>query len=329
MVRIMRLSHFFFWVMVFALEEDSPDGAGDGFFFEPAVLWVGGLVLGIIITVAAFALIRLWRGTPAKNASPRRRPRRRTMRKDQIMAANIQGIGKRGSQEDSFGVTDISDIAKGVFAVVADGMGGMSNGAEISNITTSHMLHEFKSSPPLADPPAFLLSAVSNVQNAVRSFITSQRGNELSGSTVVAIIVKNNALYFLSVGDSRIYLLRGDSLIQLNREHTCAAKLDEQAARGEISLTEAKNDPQRNALTSYIGIDGRLQSDCNPKPIHIKKGDRVLLMSDGVFDTLEEEELTRTAMTGNVFEAGAAIEFAINAKNKPNQDNYTAILLAF
>jgi serine/threonine protein phosphatase PrpC len=303
-------------------EPSEPDKAG--IFKNPAAAWGGIGAACLIILAAAYVMFRK-RGkakTPVQTTAPQ------TSAPRGIQAANIQGAGARESQQDSFGVTDITDTRRGVFAVVADGMGGTVGGGEISRIVTTHMLQAFQSSHDAGDPAALLLRLVSGAQDKARAYI-ERVGNQTSGSTVVAAIVKDGGVYFVSVGDSRICLLRGGSLVQLNREHTCASKLDERAARGEISLDQARNDPQRGALTSYIGLDGQLQIDNNAKPIPVTEGDRLLMMSDGVFGTLSEAELTAAASAANIHEAGAAVEQAVKAKQKPNQDNFTAILLAF
>jgi len=244
-----------------------------------------------------------------------------------VQIANIQGIGGRESQQDSFGLTDVSNLQKGFCAVVADGMGGIANGAEISQIVVSNTLRLFNETPvSYADQADLLLQMASNAHRNARVFIDRQ-GGKLSGSTMVAVIIKNSSLYFLSIGDSRIYLLRGGTLIQLNREHNYASDLDEKAARGEISWQEARNSKQRAALTSYIGVADEMKIDRNISPIPVAKGDRVLLMSDGVFGTLSEAELTEAASIPDIHGAGAQIEECVKANRKKNQDNFTAIIL--
>lgn len=280
----------------------------------PWALWGGAGLLGVAAFTVIFLLLRK-RGKGGKMGDnvP-----------GGIRAVNIQGVGDRENQQDSFGITDVTDTR--LFAVVADGMGGGANGAEVSSIVTSHMLAGFRSSDDAQNPAELLLKMVMEAQSKTRSFIT-KKGDAVSGSTLVAAILKNGELYFISVGDSRIYLLRGGTMIQLNREHVFASELDERAARGEITPHAARNDPQRGSLTSYIGIKDRLQTDGNSKPIALAPGDRLLLMTDGVFGTLSEQELTVLAGTPNIYEAGTRIEQAIIAKRKPNQDNFTAVIL--
>lgn len=246
-----------------------------------------------------------------------------------IQISNIHNIGKRESQQDSFGISDLSDTKlckeNGIFALVADGMGGLSNGAEVSAIVTTFMLKYFSKSSGVKNIPDFMLEMLQSANKEVRKYLTNH-GNHQSGSTLVAVIMKDNEMHFITVGDSRIYLLRNGALIQVNREHTYGSELDEKAARGEISVDEARSDSQRGALTSYIGMEEIKYIDRSLRPIPIVAGDRILLMSDGVFTTLSEEEITSAAAL-HAYEAARVLENAILKKEKLNQDNFTSIII--
>lgn len=242
---------------------------------------------------------------------------------------NVHCIGARESQQDSFGISDISDKRirneKGVFAVVADGMGGLTNGAEISAYVTAYMLNAFSRSPMDADACNVLLNITVNVNKEVLRY-SSKSGNAQSGSTVIAVIIKDRKLSFISVGDSRIYLLRGGALFQVNREHNYASELDEKAARCEITVEEARDNPQRDALTSYIGMDNLEKIDRSLKPIQLIEGDRVILMTDGVYRTVTDDEIKNIAKS-SAEKAALDLEDMIVSKHKPNQDNFTAVIL--
>ncbi len=246
-----------------------------------------------------------------------------------LKIGNAHHIGARENQQDSFGISDIGNSAlcmeKGVLAVVADGMGGLANGAQISATVTSVMLRSFEAQRAGTDCSEELLAMLGRANDEVNRFLSSG-AQEQSGSTVVAALIKGSDLHFISVGDSRICLVRGGSLIPINREHTYASELDEKAARGEISPAQAHSDPQRRALTSYIGM-GRLEKiDRSLRPIPLQRGDRILLMTDGVFGTLSEQEIL-DAVGLDAYEAAAALEGAVLGKKKPGQDNFTAVIL--
>lgn len=293
-------------------------------------------VVGVVI-VLVFILLILW--TQKHKASQQKsknvvKGKRSTVKiasspQSGINIGNAQNIGARENQQDSFGISDVQNkelcSEKGVISIVADGMGGLENGAEVSAIVTSSILNYFNSQKFHSNESIELLNMLMAANNNVNNFLT-QNGRGKSGSTVVATLVKDMDMYWISVGDSRIYLYREGRLIQVNREHNYGADLDEQAARGLISVEEARNDPQRHALTSYIGMGELERIDRNIHPLKLKDGDRILLMSDGVFGTLSDEEIVES-MSLSVFEAADDVEKKVLMKNKPHQDNFTVVII--
>ena len=95
---------------------------------------------------------------------------------------------------------------------------------------------------------------------------------------------------------------------------------------GKMTLEDAMQDPQKNALTSYIGIDSLERIDQNLTEIELFEGDRILLITDGVYNALSDVEI----MNSMEYPAGRAMmhmEMQIEGKNLTNQDNYTALLI--
>jgi serine/threonine protein phosphatase PrpC len=282
-------------------------------------------ILLLIAVLAVWFFKKKFQYTPAYKAQ-------QSMVRDNIplQIGNVHHIGKRESQQDSFGISDISNkdlcARKGVLSVVADGVGGLIGGAEISALITSYILNSFAKLSDETDLARQLSSLLSEAHQKARKYL-AQNSGQVSGSTIVATIIKDNFLYFASVGDSRICLLRDNILIQLNREHNYATQLDEKAVKGAISFAKSKGDPQRGALTSYVGMDGPLQLDRNLKPIPLTRNDRVLLMTDGIFDTLSDVEILATVSLPDVYEAQTRLEEAVIAKQKHKQDNFTAVIL--
>jgi serine/threonine protein phosphatase PrpC len=246
-----------------------------------------------------------------------------------LLIGNTHHIGSRESQQDSFGISDVSNAKlcadKGVFGVVADGMGGMADGVDISAIVTRSMLQYFNEADTLGQPERDLLNMLYSANDNVNAFLA---GRGQGGSTVVAVIIHDGNLYWASVGDSRIYLVRGQSLIQINHEHVYAQELDERAAMGEISWAEAVSDPQRAALTNYLGIGKLERVDRNIRPLRLLPGDQVLLMTDGIFGTLNEDEILG-AMISDPLNNAAELQKRVLAKGKPDQDNLTAIIFEY
>jgi len=240
-----------------------------------------------------------------------------------ILIGNEQDQGSRLEQQDSFGISNIEEAAtgRGLLAVVADGMGGLSNGAIYSKAAVNAALRSFQDEVPEQNGGATLLRVLKRAKEAV-----ADTGLTDGGTTFIATLIQNQQLYFISVGDSRISLMRNGGLIQLNREHVYGRELDDQALNGKLSELEALEDRQRKALTSYLGKQDDVTIDRNINPIPLYSGDRVLLMSDGVYGFLPEREMI-SCLHDDPMAAAASIKRAVLAKKHPKQDNMTIIVI--
>ena len=245
-----------------------------------------------------------------------------------VTVASMHGIGMRSSQQDSFGLSDLVSEdceEKGVFAVVADGMGGLTDGDKVSRMVVITMLEGFDEDNGKIPPSSLLLKLVHEANEEVCGELGEEKLGKC-GSTLVAAIVKDRKLSWISVGDSHLYVLRNGQLVKLNTDHNYAVELDNMARSGEISLEEALRDPQRGALTSFIGKGSLELVDQNEAPILLEKGDKVLLMSDGVFGTVPESRIAEIMMQP-LLEGCVQLEQEILEENRANQDNYTCVVM--
>lgn len=244
-----------------------------------------------------------------------------------IGAAVYQHIGAREDQQDSYGVTRPELYnQQGVLAVVADGMGGLANGKAVSSAIVRTFADHFPQiSGYYAQPQDVLLDLTIRANAQVNQLL---RGADRSGSTLVAALLRNGYLHFLTVGDSRIYLYRGGALLQLNREHIYQEELAVKAINQTVSMAQVRGDRQAHSLTSYVGI-GRIPCiDRNDEGVKLVKGDRILMASDGVFGTLTQEQMEQ-ALTLSVTEAAKTMGALIREADKPYQDNNTLVILEY
>lgn len=304
------------------------------FYFIIAVLLAAAIAVVVLKMIAEKKQAKQSENTISRTRSVHLFPATRRMNRmvDKAIqgfnVGNSQNIGKRENQQDAFALSNIGNSAicksNGVFAVVADGMGGLQNGAEISGLVVSSMLSYFEQKDGLS--PTQKLREMLTVSNEKVNQYLSAHGQMQSGSTVVAVLLYENALNWISVGDSRIYLFRDDRLWQLNQAHNLATELDEKALNGEITREEALNHKERNALTSYIGMGALELIDANIAPLALRSGDRILLCTDGVFGTVSDDELVE-AMKYPASQAAEEIEKLVMQKNKKYQDNMTAVVI--
>ena len=247
-------------------------------------------------------------------------------RTDYVKVGKLHNIGKRGTQQDSFGV---ADIYGGVLAVVADGMGGLSDGDKVSQKIVRTMLQDAARLKQGYKEEYLLYQMLSNANQEVLRMCRDLDSSR-SGSTVVAVLAEKDSFHWISVGDSRIYLFRDGRLVQVNKDHIYERELLQKAVNKEIAFSEVQADKQRKRVTSFIGM-GRLKYvDGSLYPVGVKKGDKVLLMTDGVFHTLSEQEICMVlAESENAGEAAAIMEQRILTKQHPKQDNFTMVILDF
>jgi protein phosphatase len=239
--------------------------------------------------------------------------------------AYCQGAGAREYQEDSFGLSDYRDVAeiqeKGLFAVLADGMGGMDDGKAVSQAAVSLCLEAFAS--VISDIPQRFTDGVHAINDSVyRNF------NGRGGTTLVIAKIYDERLWWLSVGDSALYLKRGGQVFQLNKEHDCLNQLylKELFSGGVINKERAENDEDAKRLSEFIGSDGVSETDCSLAPLKLEHGDALLICSDGVSDFIGDVAIS-TALDRSPSQACVGIEQSVRALGRPDQDNYTAIMI--
>lgn len=236
-------------------------------------------------------------------------------------------IGARPAQQDSLGQVALAQ-GRGVLAVVADGMGGLSGGEQVSQAIVRAMLgYAARLQPGQAD--GVLQEMVRRVNDDVNRMLGPD-GLYKSGSTLVAALVQDGLFHWLSVGDSRIYLYRNGRMIQLNQEHTLLQEWMPDILNGKLRYEDAVKNPDGVKLTSFVGMGQLKHVDATLRPIRLSQGDRVLLMSDGVFNTLPEPAMERIlAGCPDVQQAADQFEKAILSAKMPGQDNFTAVILGF
>lgn len=297
----------------------------DNFFKNPLISAMSAVII-ILCAVIIFLIVKNRKITKSSGGNKLKFDKNPAV-KNFFRVGNLHHIGCREEQQDSFCISNIEDEQamrdKGIMAVVADGMGGLEGGAAISQLVVDTFSKSYAQISKIDNPENFLYNTANDAENLVDT-LKKQTGIN-GGSTIVAAIIKNGELNILSVGDSRIYLLRQGNLQQINHEHTFGAFLQEKAERGEISPEEPFINPKRNALTAYIGM-GSLKKVDRQTSIPLYSGDKILICSDGVFNALESEAMI-VALTGEAVQAAEKLERMILAQRIPTQDNFTGIIL--
>lgn len=237
-------------------------------------------------------------------------------------------IGDRKEQED-FNAFLLLNDGKEVLAILADGMGGHEAGEVASRLAVESFARCFERHSA-GSVSARLGAALQAADNVLAEHIKTHPNLRGMGCTLVAIHLSQNELHWISVGDSPLFVLSGRRLKQVNEDHSMAPEIERSLRAGKITEEEAASHPHRNALRSALMGEGTPQLIDSPKrPMGLKKGDVILLASDGL-QTLPDYEIERVLLA----EAGkgtsngvAALLRAVENKRKRNQDNTTVQII--
>lgn len=190
-------------------------------------------------------------------------------------------IGTRTVQEDC---ADQCSTDNGLFVVVCDGIGSRSDGGASSKLAVSRFIERFRQFDG-NDFPGFILHAASDIDSEVYSTY-----GENCGTTAVCAYICDNKLYWLSIGDSRMYILRDGRLKQITTDHNYRYVLDLRLKKGIIDEEEYNRELSRSEyLVSYIGMGGVDVVDVSLHPIALRDSDRLLLTTDGLYKSLTED----------------------------------------
>lgn len=238
-------------------------------------------------------------------------------------------MGTRQYQQDTYYMIS---TRRGSLAVICDGMGGMECGEVASKVAVEKLVGDFETWEDEESPTAFLQKEAGRMDQAVASIADAQGDRLDTGTTVVSVIIQDNSLYWLSVGDSRIYVLRGEEMLCVTQDHNYELRLRKWLQTGEITQEEydQKSD-QKEALISYLGMDGLELVDSNVRPLILLSGDRILLCSDGLYKCLPEEKIKNLLMNrdSEVKDIVEDLLHAVEEEPRKNKDNTTVILLEY
>lgn len=214
-----------------------------------------------------------------------------------------------------------------VAAVLCDGMGGHFGGATASRVACEGFLPGLVTSEGSARQR--LMHALDQANASITRHVSESPSLEGMGSTLVGVEAGVDGLWWVSVGDSLLYLWRGGEIALLNEDHSLAPEIDKLAETGKISWTAARADPRRHYLRSALTGDDIEMIDLSERAAPLQEGDIILLASDGV-NTLEPASIAAiVAQCAHTSAATIAARLVSNvdAARQPHQDNTTVVAI--
>jgi len=235
----------------------------------------------------------------------------------------------RANNEDNFGY----DLRYGIF-VVCDGMGGQAAGEVASKLGVDTLLSYFRRAAQtgeyqqagapmdgLSKEGTALASAIRLANHTIFETGQQQTASAGMGSTLVAALIKGNALSIANVGDSRIYLIRQGVIQQLTQDHSLVM---EQVRRGYLTREQAEHSEMQNIILKALGSEESVDPDV--EDLVVLAGDTLLMCSDGLTKYIHDNEILQMVSAGETLSQRCSA-LVQTAKHRGGDDNITCLLL--
>lgn len=258
-----------------------------------------------------------------------------------VAALSHKGMKEGKNNEDRYAISSYymgeDDATSVLFAIVSDGIGGHRAGEVAAEMVVDYVSQAIAESDA-QEPTEIIRQAVAEANQAVSNLAEEDPEKQGMGATVVCVLVIGNRLFAGAVGDSRLYLMRGDAIQQLTTDHTW---IQEALDKGILTPEQAREHPNAHVIRQYVGsinppeVDFRLRlrSEQNSEAkksnqgFRLKTEDTLLLCSDGLTDLVREDEILEIVRSS--IDHDAAAESLISTANqRGGHDNITVILLS-
>lgn len=209
---------------------------------------------------------------------------------------------------------------RGSLYAVADGMGGHASGQVASELALRTCFDHYYRDPEASTPEAAMLHAYGEANAIVHSTGRGVSGREGMGTTLACVAIMGNRVLIGNVGDSRVYMIHGQNVAQLTKDHSLVA---EQVRQGILTAEEAMASPFRNVITRCIGNEPNVEPDLLWQ--EIQPGDVLLLCSDGLSNLVEPQEMAAALADADASEAARSLVNLASARGAP--DNVTVLIV--
>ncbi len=240
-----------------------------------------------------------------------------------ISVANLTHTGMvRAVNEDYFGYFTIGNYE---ILMIADGMGGHRGGKVASKIAVDSVREYFETHIKENRPVESMVDEALNTANRmIRDFAMADPGLYGMGATTILLVIQDQKAIFRHLGDCRLYLIRSDKIRRLTKDHTLVQKLLDD---GIITLAESLFHPERNIVSKALGGRFYLEFDEPVGELDLQHNDRLLMCSDGLFDSMSDEEILEIAKSGDIQRCVNAL--VDEANKRGGNDNITVQIVLY
>ena len=204
--------------------------------------------------------------------------------------------------------------------LLADGMGGHAAGDYASRFTVEKVA-ELVGKSTFTEPVAIIKQAISEANALLLAEADKDVSRQGMGTTLVTATIIDDRMYVSNVGDSRLYLVSDDKMIQVTRDHSL---VEEMVRLGEMDKEDAKVHPDKNIITRAVGVLPEVSADFFE--VELEPGDMILMCSDGLTNMVRDEEI-RQIILGQRDIVEKAEKLVETANKNGGRDNITVVLI--
>lgn len=224
--------------------------------------------------------------------------------------------GGRATNEDRMGYAYTRDAS---LFVLADGMGGHPQGEVAAQIAiqTAAMKFQNEAKSILPDVGAFLASVVTTAHDQIVRYAAARGMMDAPRTTLAVVVAQEGQARWVHCGDSRVYLVRNSKLLARTRDHSYR----------ELREAMGSDEPvNRNVLFTCLGSPARPMYDVS-NAMSLESGDRIMLCSDGLWDSLDDKSIVQVLSHQRVSDAVPMLVDMALRKAGSTSDNVTAVAM--
>ena len=228
----------------------------------------------------------------------------------------------RTHNEDS--VTIVKNSSEEFLMIVADGMGGHRAGEVASSMVVTHIGSRFSELGSIGsklDAVNWLNANVNEINTNIIKYTEENANTSGMGTTVVMALLTSEFLIFANIGDSSGFVLKGDKLHKVTRDHTLVNLLVDS---GEISAEEGDNHPKKNVLMKALGASDKQELDIFDVDLNVSA---VLLASDGLTNMITKDQIEKVLLEEDINEEAKLIKLIKKCNSRGGTDNISIAYL--
>jgi serine/threonine protein phosphatase PrpC len=241
------------------------------------------------------------------------------------MKFSVFQVSRKGGRRDNEDRMGYSYTRESAVLVLADGMGGHPKGEVASQLALQAIITLFQKTaqPKLPDVAEFLVAAVMAAHRQILHYAADKAMLDSPRTTLVVAVVQSGSVTWTHCGDSRLYLVRESALLVRTRDHSFVEQ--NQLSAPDANMPARQN---RNVLFTCLGSPTKPVFSVSA-PLALQQDDKVMLCSDGLWSSLNDDEIVFELSQKPVDTAVPdLVEKALN-KAGASSDNVTCLALAW